>query len=162
MVCNYLLTLCYTNVNGMLTNKKYNTMKNYNGFKISVLTFAVFALSTVFSMTNAQTEKANNEIAAVELSSNDGFDHLRNLIISHFDFTNPDMQQGLVNSELSFALSEDGKLTGVSAKSDCKFVKKELETILSELHYRVNMENLKADPSLTVFRMPVQVLIASR
>lgn len=146
----------------MLTNKKYNTMKNYNSLKISVLTFAVFTLSTVFSMTNAQTQRAENEIAAVELSNNDGFDGLRNLIISHFDFTNPDMQQGLVNSELSFALSEEGKLTGVSAKSDCKYVKKELESVLSQLHYTVKMENLKADPSLTVFRMPVQVMIANR
>lgn len=137
-------------------------MKNYNSLKINVLTLGVFALSAFFSMTYAQTERANNEIAAVELSNNDGFNQLRNLIVTHFDFTNTEMQQGLVNSELSFALSEEGKITHVNAKSDCKFVKKELETVLSQLHYKVRMEDLKADPNLTVFRMPVQVLIANR
>ncbi|MHA6697888.1 hypothetical protein [Chryseobacterium sp. A301] len=137
-------------------------MKKYNSLKIKVLSFGVFALSALFSVANAQTEKSNNEIATVELSNNDGFNQLRNLIVTHFDFTNPEMQQGLVNSELSFVLSEQGKITHVNAKSDCKFVKKELETVLSQLHYKVKMEDLKSDPNLTVFRMPVQVLIANR
>ncbi len=146
----------------MLTNLKYSTMKTYNRLKITFLSIAVFAFASVTSSATAQTTKPSNQIATVEVSNNDGFKQLRNLLEAQFDFTNPQMQQGLVNSQLTFSVSDAGKLTNIVAKSDCKYVSEELKSVLEQLHYRVDVEDLKVNPQYTTFSMPVQVLIANR
>jgi len=60
-------------------------------------------------------------------------DEVRNELIGNLDFTNEEYKQGTVNSEVKFAISEDGKITNVHSTGDCKNVSKEIENVLTNL-----------------------------
>lgn len=136
-------------------------MKNNTTFKKGLIGLTFIFLAIVAGNLKAQVTNSN-VIAPVNVSSNDGFNELRNLLIAQFDFTNPDMQQGEVSSLLKFSVADNGQVIGVEAEGGCKYVQKELEEVLSRLQYRLDLDKIRADTSLTSFVMPVKVTIASR
>lgn len=131
--------------------------------KIQIFAASVFVLAfaTVFNTAKAQIS-SDNTIKEVQLNKNDAFNEIRNLLMSNFDFTNQDYQQGIVNSEVKFDVAEDGKIINVHSKGDCKNVSKEIEKILSNLHYRMNPSKLNDKMLASSFVMPVRVDINNR
>lgn len=123
-------------------------------FKTAATLILVFGMS-FFNSAKAQ----NNRIEEVKLNANDGFGELRKLVTSHFDFTNPNFSEGLVNSELEFKVSDDGKITNVHAKGDCKYVSEELENVMNELLYKIDVNKLNKNAIAATYIMPVQVRI---
>ena len=131
--------------------------------KIKIFAASVFVLAfaTVFNTAKAQIS-SDNTIKEVQLNKNDAFNEIRNLLMSNFDFTNQDYQQGIVNSEVKFDVAENGKIINVHSKGDCKNVSKEIEKILSNLHYRMNPSKLNDKMLASSFVMPVRVDINNR
>lgn len=131
--------------------------------KIQIFAASVFVLAftTVFNTAKAQIS-SDNTIKEVQLNKNDAFNEIRNLLMSNFDFTNQDYQQGIVNSEVKFDVAENGKIINVHSKGDCKNVSKEIEKILSNLHYRMNPSKLNDKMLASSFVMPVRVDINNR
>lgn len=134
-------------------------MKN----KIQILIASVFVcgFATVMNMAKAQTAN-NNTIQEVQLNKNDAFNEIRNLLMANFDFTNSDYKQGIVNSEVKFDIAENGKIVNVHSKGDCKNVSKEIENVLSKLHYRVDSKKLNENMIASTYVMPVRVDINNR
>lgn len=125
--------------------------------KILGVVFFFFAAS-VFNNVYAQ----QNTIQEIKVSNADGFAELRSLILTNFDFNNPDYQDGIVNSNIKFDVAADGEITNVKATGDCKFVAKELENIMNGLLYKVNVDHLKSEPTKFSYIMPVRLMIATR
>ncbi len=134
-------------------------MKN----KIQILIASVFVcgFATVMNMAKAQTAN-NNTIQEVQLNKNDAFNEIRNLLMANFDFTNQDYKQGIVNSEVKFDIAENGKIVNVHSKGDCKNVSKEIENVLSKLHYRLDSKKLNENMIASTYVMPVRVDINNR
>lgn len=128
--------------------------------KMLALSIFLFGFLGMFNLVKAQT--SDNKIQEVFLNSGDGFGELRQLLKDNFDFTNQDYKEGVVNSNVRFSLSEDGKITNVHANGDCKNVSKEIENVLSHLIYKVDMEKLSQKMVASSYVMPVSVTIANR
>lgn len=128
--------------------------------KMLALSIFLFGILGTLNLVKAQT--SDNKIQEVFLQSGDGFGELRNLLRDNFDFTKQDYKEGIVNSDVRFSLSEDGKIINVSAKGDCKNVSKEIENVLSHLIYRVDMDKMSQKMVATSYVMPVTVTIANR
>jgi len=118
-------------------------------------TLGILAVSGVATTAKAQT---SNVLQEVKLNPNDGFNELRNLVIQNFDFTNPDLSEGKINSEVKFEVSENGKIDHVSVNGDCKYVNKELQDVMTHLLYRFD-DSSKMNKS---YVLPITVFIASR
>ncbi len=95
--------------------------------KMLALSIFLFGFLGTFNLVNAQT--TDNKIQEVILSSGDGFGELRNLLRNNFDFTNQDYKERVVNSNVRFSLSENGKITNIHANGDCKNVSKQIEHV---------------------------------
>jgi len=95
--------------------------------KMLALSIFLFGILGTLNLVNAQT--TNNKIQEVILSSGDGFGELRNLLRDNFDFTNQDYKERVVNSNVRFSLSENGKITNIHANGDCKNVSKQIEHV---------------------------------
>ncbi|MFN3020485.1 hypothetical protein ACK1KB_05770 [Chryseobacterium sp. TY3] len=130
---------------------------------IKILTLSIFmlGLAGVFSTAKAQTSN-HNEIQGITLKSGDGFGELRNLLKDNFDFNNPTFKEGIINSDVSFSLTPDGKISNVHAKGDCKNVSKEIENVLTHLLYKVDVSNLKTNMIADNYTFPVTVMISQR
>lgn len=128
--------------------------------KMLALSIFLFGFLGMFNLVKAQT--SDNKIQEVFLNSGDGFGELRKLLKDNFDFTNQDYKEGVVNSNVRFSLSEDGKITNVHANGDCKNVSKEIENVLSHLIYKVDMEKLSQKMVASSYVMPVSVTIDNR
>ena len=128
--------------------------------KMLALSIFLFGILGTLNLVKAQT--SDNKIQEVFLQSGDGFGELRKLLKDNFDFTNQDYKEGIVNSDVRFSLSEDGKITNVRAKGDCKNVSKEIENVLSHLIYKVDMDKMSQKMVATSYVMPVSVTIANR
>ena len=128
--------------------------------RIAIKLFGIAAISAFgcfFSSVNAQ-QSNNNTIQEVKINSNDGFTELKNLIAQNFDFTNPDLSEGVTKNVVKFEISESGKLNNIHAEGNCKYISQELESVLSHLQYR-----FKADKQRPyTYVMPIEVAIASR
>lgn len=131
-------------------------MKKYVVNVLGVL-FFVFAAS-MFNSINAQ----QNTIEEIKVSNADGFSDLRNLVVTNFDFDNPNYQDGIVDSDVRFEVAENGEIINVHATSDCKFVARELEEVMNGLLYKVDVERSQAKTGNTAFVMPVRLMIATR
>ncbi len=121
----------------------------------------MFGLAGVFSTTKAQTGN-HSELQEVTVKSGDGFGELRNLLKDNFDFNNPTFKEGIINSDVSFSLTPDGKISNVHAKGDCKNVSKEIENVLTHLLYKVDVSKLKTNMIADNYTFPVTVMIAQR
>lgn len=128
--------------------------------KKKMLALSIFVFLGTLNLIKAQT--TDNKIQEVILSSRDGFGELRKLLKDNFDFTNQDYKEGIVNSNVRFSLSENGKITNVHANGDCKNVSKEIENVLSHLLYKVDMDKLSQKMVASSYVMPVSVTIDNR
>lgn len=118
----------------------------------------VFAILVTAGFTSTVNAQQSNLIKEVNINANDGFNELRNLVIQNFDFTNPDLSEGKINSEVKFEVSENGKIDHVSVNGDCKYVNKELQEVMTHLLYRFD-DSSKMNKS---YVLPITVFIASR
>ena len=118
----------------------------------------VFAILVTAGFTTTVNAQQSNLIKEVNINANDGFNELRNLVIQNFDFTNPDLSEGKINSEVKFEVSENGKIEHVSVNGDCKYVNKELQEVMTHLLYRFD-DSSKTNKS---YVLPITVFIASR
>ena len=118
----------------------------------------------VFSglMNVAQAQESEKNIQEVMLKSGDGFAELRKLVQDNFDFTASDYKEGIVNSDVRFSVADNGKITNIHAKGDCKNVSKELEKVLASLLYKVDSDKISPKLMATTFVMPVRVTIDNR
>ncbi|MCG2793638.1 MAG: hypothetical protein L6262_08860 [Weeksellaceae bacterium] len=128
--------------------------------KRKMIVLAMFVLAGFFGIAKAQETEKN--IQEVVLRSGDAFGELRKLVRDNFDFTAAEYKEGLVNSDLRFSLGENGKITNIHASGDCKNVSRELETVLSKLLYKVDVNKLSHSMMATTYVMPVSVLITDR
>lgn len=118
----------------------------------------VFAILVTAGFTTTVNAQQSNLIKEVNINANDGFNELRNLVIQNFDFTNPDLSEGKIHSEVKFEVSENGKIDHVSVNGDCKYVNKELQEVMTHLLYRFD-DSSKMNKS---YVLPITVFIASR
>ncbi|AZB20679.1 hypothetical protein EG338_00070 [Kaistella haifensis] len=118
----------------------------------------VFAILVTAGFTSTVNAQQSNLIKEVNINANDGFNELRNLVIQNFDFTNPDLSEGKINSEVKFEVSENGKIDHVSVNGDCKYVNQELQEVMTHLLYRFD-DSSKMNKS---YVLPITVFIASR
>ncbi|KQS92499.1 hypothetical protein [Chryseobacterium sp. Leaf394] len=132
-----------------------------NKIQIFAASLFVFAFASIFNTAIAQIS-SDNTIKEVQLAKADAFNEIRNQLMANFDFTNQDYQQGIVNSEVKFDVSENGKIINVKSKGDCKVVSKEIEKILSNLHYRIDSSKMSEKMLASSFVMPVRVDINNR
>lgn len=115
----------------------------------------VMACAGITSNVSAQD---SNLIKEVNISKNDAFSELRNLVAQNFDFTNPNFTEGDVNSVVKFEVAENGKIDKVQVNGDCKHVSDELKSVMNELMYKFdNPQKLSQ-----IYVLPIKVSIASR
>lgn len=120
--------------------------------------FGAFIVILSAGFTSTINAQQSNVIKEVNINSNDGFNELRNLVVQNFDFTNPNLTEGKINSEVKFDVSENGKIDHVTVNGDCKYVTKELQEVMSHLLYRFD-DSSKMNKS---YVLPITVFIASR
>lgn len=130
-----------------------------NKIQALVSSLLVYGGIAVINTAKAQTTN-NNTIQEIKLNKSDALDEVRNELIGNFDFTNEEYKQGTVNSEVKFAISEDGKITNVHSTGDCKNVSKEIENVLTNL--KVNRKKLKENMTAYTYVMPVTIEIYNR
>lgn len=124
-------------------------------FTKTVIAAGLFAAG-VFATAYAQEK---NVIEEIKLSNQDGFNELRNQLISNFDFTNPNLTEGTVNSRIEFNVAENGKLSNIHANSECKYVSEELENIMKGLLLKVDPQKIAGHSVATVYVLPVSVTV---
>ncbi|SHL68662.1 hypothetical protein [Chryseobacterium polytrichastri] len=132
-------------------------MKN----KIQVFVAAVFVLVAVMNSVKAQTI-SNNTIQEIQLTKSDTFNDIRSRLMENFDLTNVDYKQGVVNSVVKFDIAKNGKIVNVHSNGECKSVSKEIETVLSELDYKVDRKKLNENMVAYTYVMPVTVEINNK
>lgn len=127
-----------------------------------MLMISLFLFGFLGTLSLSKAQVTDNKIQEVFINSGDGFGELRKLLKDNFDFTNQDYKEGIVNSNVRFSLSQDGKITNIHAKGDCKNVSKEIENVLSHLLYKVDMDKLNQKLVASSYVMPVSVTIDNR
>ena len=131
-------------------------MKNVVSKVVGAL--ALLVVFSVGNVSNAQT--TDSVIPEVTIKNGDGFHKLRNLIGNNFDYANPQFGEGTFKSMVEFDLTEDGKVTNVKAKGDCKHVSAELVNTISTLLYKVDTSKMSEVDLMTHYKMPIVVQIA--
>jgi hypothetical protein len=132
-----------------------------NKIQLGIVSLFLFGLLNVMNIVKAQTV-TDNTIQEVQLSKSDTFNDIRSRLINNFDFTNTDYKQGMVNSVVKFDISKKGKIVNVHSSGDCKSVSREIETVLSELDYKVDRSKLNDNLVAYTYVMPVTVEIDNR
>ena len=127
---------------------------------IKMIALSIFVFAGLFSGANAQESEKN--IQEVVLNSGDTFGELRKLVKDNFDFTASEYKEGVINSDVRFSLAENGKITNIHANGDCKNVSRELENVLANLIYKVDVNKLNQNMMATTYVMPVGVTIDNR
>lgn len=125
-----------------------------------MVALSIFVFAGLFNVAKAQESEKN--IQEVVLRSGDAFGELRKLVKDNFDFTASEYKEGVINSDVRFSLAENGKITNIRAKGDCKNVSKELENVLANLLYKVDVNKLNQNMMATTYVMPVSVTIDNR
>ena len=125
-----------------------------------MVALSIFVFAGLFSVTQAQESEKN--IQEVVIRSGDAFGELRKLVKDNFDFTASEYKQGVINSDVRFSLAENGKITNIHVNGDCKNVSKELENVLANLLYKVDVNKLNQNMMATTYVMPVSVTIDNR
>ncbi|BAP31815.1 uncharacterized protein CHSO_2778 [Chryseobacterium sp. StRB126] len=132
-----------------------------NKIQILIASLFVTGLAAVMNQAKAQTTDKNT-IQAIQLSKSETFSDIRNKLIANFDLDNPEYKQGTVNSVVKFDIARNGKIVNVHSKGDCNTVSKEIETVLSELDYKVDRNKLTDNMVAYTYVMPVTVEIHNR
>ena len=132
-----------------------------NKIQIFVAALFVFGVSAIANNVHAQTT-SNNTIEEVKINKNDAFSEIRNLLMDNFDFTSSDYKEGIINSEVKFEITENGKIVNVRSKGDCKNVSKEIENVLRHLQYKIDPARINENMIASTYVMPVRVAISNR
>ncbi len=132
-----------------------------NKIQIFVALFFVSGFSMIMNTAKAQTTN-DNMIEEIQLSKSETFNDIRSRLMENFDLTNTDYKQGTVNSVVKFDIAKNGKIVNVHSNGDCKSVSKEIETVLSELDYKVDRKKLNENLVAYTYVMPVTVEINNR
>ncbi|MCS3528835.1 hypothetical protein [Chryseobacterium sp. JUb7] len=130
-----------------------------NKIQVLIISLLVCGGMSVMNTAKAQTTN-NNTIQEIKLNKSDALDEVRNELIGNFDFTNYEYKQGIVNSEVKFDISENGKITNVHSTGDCKNVSKEIENVLTNL--KVDRKKLKENMTAYTYVMPVTIEIYNK
>ncbi len=126
--------------------------------KNMVRILGVLGVMACAGLINSVSAQQKNVIKEVKINSNDGFSELRNLLVQNFDFTNPNLTEGEINSEVKFEVAENGKINKVQVNGDCKYVSEELKDVMNDLVYKFdNPQRLSQ-----VYILPIKVFVASR
>ncbi|MDR6157408.1 MULTISPECIES: hypothetical protein [Chryseobacterium] len=133
-------------------------MKN----KIQIFIALFICGCAMISNTVKAQKTVDNTIEEIQLIKNQTFNDIRTRLIENFDLTNTDYKQGVINSVVKFDISKKGKIVNVHASGDCKNVSKEIETVLSDLPYKVDRKKLTENMVAYTFVMPVTVDINNR
>ncbi|KPH14461.1 hypothetical protein [Chryseobacterium sp. ERMR1:04] len=134
-------------------------MKN----KIQTFVAAVFIFGFVAVMNSVKAQTtSNNTIQEIQLTKSDTFNDIRSRLMENFDLTNVDYKQGVVNSVVKFDIAKNGKIVNVHSNGECKSVSKEIETVLSELDYKVDRKKLNENMVAYTYVMPVTVEINNK
>ncbi|MBT2619281.1 TSCPD domain-containing protein [Chryseobacterium sp. ISL-6] len=131
-------------------------MKN----KIQIFIASLFVLGFISMNTFKAQTNNTNVIQEIQLNKNDTFSDIRNELLDNFDFTNYEYKQGVVNSEVKFDITENGKIVNVHSTGDCKNVSKEIENVLTNL--KINRKNFNENMMAYTYVMPVTVEIDNR
>ncbi|MFZ4928738.1 hypothetical protein [Chryseobacterium sp. Mn2064] len=132
-----------------------------NKIQIFLASLFVCGFVAILDTVKAQTTD-HNTIQEIQLTKNETFNDIRGKLMANFDLTNPEYQQGTVNSVVKFDIAKNGKIVNVHSNGDCKTVDKEIETVLSELDYRVDRKDLNDNMMAYTYVMPVTVEINNR
>ncbi|WP_447951247.1 hypothetical protein [Chryseobacterium koreense] len=130
--------------------------------KIFTKAVAILALGVAISVFSQIKAQSSNNIEEVTINSKGIFGELRQLVVSNFDFTNPNLTEGTTDSVLEFNIGENGKITNIHAKGDCKYVSEELEHVMKSLLYKVDVNKLNKNLMASTFIMPVSVNVNSK
>lgn len=130
--------------------------------KIFTKAVAILALGVAFSVFSQIKAQSSNNIEEVTINSKGIFGELRQLVVSNFDFTNPNLTEGTTDSVLEFNIAENGKITNIHAKGGCKYVSEELEHVMKSLLYKVDVNKLNKNLMASTFIMPVSVNVNSK
>ncbi len=123
----------------------------------TIVAIVVFCSVNTFNTLKAQM--SDNNIQEILLSNQDGFRELRNQLMTNFDFTNPNLQEGNIVSEIVFTIEEDGKFSNIRATSDCQYVSEELENTMKSLLLKIDPTTLSGNPLATKYILPVSLKI---
>ncbi|WBV57696.1 hypothetical protein PFY10_04460 [Chryseobacterium daecheongense] len=129
-----------------------------NKIQIGALFLCIIGFVSLSTL-KAQTT-SGNVIPEIQLSKNDTFNKIRKELINNFDFTNYEYKQGVVNSEVKFDITENGKIVNVHSTGDCKNVSKEIENVLTNL--KINRKDFNNNIIAYTYVMPVTVEIDNR
>ncbi|AZA83821.1 hypothetical protein C1637_13695 [Chryseobacterium lactis] len=132
-----------------------------NKIQIIIASLFICGTITVVNTVKAQTTD-HNTIQEIQLNKNETFYDIRTQLTENFDLTNPDYKQGTVNSVVKFDIAKNGKIVNVHSTGDCKTVSKEIETVLSDLDYKVDRKKLNENMVAYTYVMPVTVEIHNR
>lgn len=127
-----------------------------NKIQIFVASFLVCGFISVMNTAKAQTTN-DNVIQEIQLNRNDMLSEVRSELLDNFDFTNYEYKQGIVNSEVKFEVSENGKIMNVHSTGDCKNVSKEIENVLTNL--KISGKKLNENMTAYTYVMPVTLEI---
>ncbi|KMQ67306.1 hypothetical protein ACM39_14235 [Chryseobacterium sp. FH2] len=130
-----------------------------NNIQIFIASFFVCGFMSLMNTVKAQVAN-NNVIQEIQLNKNDALNEVRNELMDNFDFANYEYKQGIVNSEVKFDISENGKITNVHSTGDCKNVSREIENVLTNL--KINRRILNKNMMAYTYVMPVTVEIDNR
>lgn len=130
-----------------------------NKIQIFVASFLVCGFANVMNTFKAQSVN-NNVIEEVQLNRNETLNEIRSELIGNFDFANYEYKQGVVNSEVKFDITENGRVINVHSTGDCKNVSKEIENVLTNM--KVKPKKLNKDTLAYTYVMPVTVEIDNR
>lgn len=120
------------------------------------------AVITMFGIAGVQLHAQSNTIREVRLSNSDGFNDLRKIIATNFDFTKSEFKDGVIDSKVAFNISENGEITYLNTVSDCQYVAKELEDIFNNLHLKLKPEDINRKMLAATYIMPVRLDIDNR
>lgn len=132
-----------------------------NRIQICIASLFVCGFAAVLNTAKAQATD-HSTIQEIQLNRSETFNDIRNKLEANFDLTNPDYKQGTVNSVVKFDIAKNGKIVNVHSTGDCKTVSREIETVLSDLDYRVDRKKLTDNMVAYTYVMPVTVEIHSR
>ena len=128
--------------------------------KLAINFIGAFAIVALMSVNVNAQNQSSNTIPEVTIRNSDGFNKLRGLLTSNFDYTNPKIGQGTFNSMVEFDLAEDGKITNIKAKGDCPHVSGEIVNTMNSLLYKVDISKMKQEDLIAHYRMPIIVSVS--
>lgn len=119
----------------------------------AALGFAITLMAGFGTTVNAQSAKTIEEVT---IRNEENFSYLKNLLQQNFDYTHPDLKEGLSKAVLKFEVSDNGKITNVKAEGRNEEMNREIVNALKGILYRASFKS-----SPYVYVVPVELQLAS-